>query len=114
MDKLENYRYLIGNILSSYIQIPYHNQPEINKTIIISQDRNHYLIIKEGWEGKKHIHHCLFHAEIKDNKIWIYFDGFEESITEELISAGVSKDEIILAFHPPYIRQQEATVTLPK
>ena len=48
---------------------------------------------------------ALSHVEICDSKIWIHFDGIEDGITDELLSAGISKDKIVLAFHPPQIRE---------
>ncbi len=33
------------------------------------------------------------------------YDGIEDGITDELVGAGVPKDRIVLAFHPPEIRQ---------
>ena len=105
MDKLEKYRESLCKALSEYAKLNDHNK-QINSMMIVSQDCNHFLLINEGWQGKKHIHACLFHGEIKDDKIWIYFDGFEETITERLIDLGISKDKIVLAFHPHYVRQQ--------
>ncbi|HBQ99374.1 MAG: XisI protein [Roseofilum sp. Belize BBD 4] len=52
------------------------------------------------------MHHCLVHAEIKQGKVWIHYDGIEDSVTEELVAAGILKTEIVLAFHPPYIREK--------
>jgi hypothetical protein len=40
-----------------------------------------------------------------DGKIWIHYDGIEDGITDELVAGGVPKDHIVLAFHPPYVRQ---------
>jgi hypothetical protein len=104
MDKLNEYRQLISNILSKYASIT-DEYGDINSIVIISEDRNHFLLVEEGWSGKKHIHHSLVHVQIKDDKIWIHFDGTEDGITNELVEAGVPKDKIVLAFHPPYVRQ---------
>lgn len=59
----------------------------------------------EGWENQQRVYGVLVHAEIRDCKIWIQYDGIEDSITEELVSLGVPKDRIILAFHPPELRK---------
>nr|WP_318734890.1 MULTISPECIES: element excision factor XisI family protein [unclassified Roseofilum] len=48
----------------------------------------------------------MVHAEIKQGKVWIHYDGIEDSVTEELVAAGILKTEIVLAFHPPYIREK--------
>ncbi|WP_442938932.1 element excision factor XisI family protein [Nostoc sp.] len=41
-------------------------------------------------------------VDIKDNKIWIQRDGTEIGIANELVAAGVSKEDIVLGFHAPY------------
>ncbi|MBF2020024.1 MAG: XisI protein [Hydrococcus sp. C42_A2020_068] len=58
-----------------------------------------------GWEGKRRVHSCLVHLEIIDDKIWIQRDGTEDGIANDLVAAGIPKNQIILAFHPPEIRQ---------
>lgn len=104
MDKLEEYRRIIYRTLSDYASIPY-SYGQINSQVIESIDHNNFLLVKEGWNEEMHIHHCLVHVQIKDNKIWIHFDGTEDSITETLVAAGIPKDEIVLAFHPPHVRK---------
>lgn len=104
MDGLARYRETLTSILNKYAAIPCY-YGEINNIVIVSSDRNHFLLVNEGWKGKKHIHHCLVHAEIRNDKIWVHYDGIEDSITEELVAAGIPKNKIVLAFHPLYIRE---------
>jgi len=104
MDRIENYRSILCKILNNYAKI--NNNNKIESLVIISQDNNHFLLFNEGWEAKKHIHNCLFHGEIKNGKIWVYFDGFEDTITEAMVKEGIPKEKIILAFHPIYIREK--------
>ncbi len=104
MDRIENYRFILKKVLNNYAKL--NNNEQIKAIIIISQDNNQFLLFHEGWEGKKHIHNCLFHGEIKNDKIWIYFDGFEDTITEAIINEGIPQDKIVLAFHPVYIREK--------
>ena len=44
-------------------------------------------------------------VDIKDKKIWIQRDGTEIGIANELIAAGVPKEDIVLGFHAPYKRE---------
>jgi hypothetical protein len=73
--------------------------------VVVSRDRNHFMLINEGWENHLRVHGYLVHAEIPNDKIWIHYDGIEDSITDELVASGVSKDRIVLAFHAPEFRQ---------
>ncbi len=47
---------------------------------------------------------CLLHLDIKDNKIWIQYDGTEDGIAYELLELGVPKDDIVLGFQPLKVR----------
>ncbi|WP_364300717.1 element excision factor XisI family protein [Moorena sp. SIO4A5] len=35
----------------------------------------------------------------------MHYDGIEDGITDELVTSGVPNDRIVLAFHPPEIRE---------
>ena len=60
--------------------------------------------MREGWDDQRRIHGCIVHAEIRNGKIWMHYDGIEDSITEDLVSAGIPKNCIVLAFHPADVR----------
>jgi hypothetical protein len=47
----------------------------------------------------------IIHFDIKDDKICIQRDGTEIGIANELMAAGVPKEDIVLEFHAPYKRQ---------
>lgn len=104
METLEKWRVTLEKILQYYAELPY-PQGGVKTYIVVSRDGNHFLLMHEGWQGNKRIHGMVVHAEIRDGKIWIHYDGIEGSITEELVAAGVSKESIVLAFHPPYVRE---------
>lgn len=112
MDRLDQYREILYRILSQYT--PLMSKPAgavaqqengISSTVIVSEDRNHFMVINEGWDGKRRIHSLIFHAEIRGGKLWIHHDGIDRGITEELVIAGIPKDQIVLAFHPLHVRQ---------
>lgn len=104
MDRIDEFRDLIYKILSYYASIPY-RYGEIITYVLVDQDRNHFMLMQEGWQGKQRIHGMIVHVEIRDRKLWIHYDGIEDGITDELVAGGVPKDCIVLAFHPPYVRQ---------
>jgi XisI protein len=58
-----------------------------------------------GWKNRRRQHGCLLHLDIKNDKIWIQHDGTEIGIANELVKLGVSKEDIVLAFHEPLVRQ---------
>ena len=103
MDRLEHYRQAISTVLKSYADITYANVNVKNRQVF-DLDTDRYIILSEGWNHQRHIHSCLIHVEIIDDKIWIQLDNTEDGITEELIQAGIPKKDIVLGFHEPEIR----------
>ncbi|MEL6604263.1 MAG: XisI protein [Cyanobacteria bacterium J06614_10] len=104
MDTLEQWREAIRNSLQYYADIPY-NYGDVKTYIVTSEDRNHFMLMREGWEGHRRIHGCVVHVEIRDSKIWMHYDGIEDSITTDLVAAGIPKKRIVLAFHPVEVRE---------
>ncbi|NQE35965.1 hypothetical protein E5S67_03727 [Microcoleus sp. IPMA8] len=58
-----------------------------------------------GWRNQRRIYGPVLHLDIMDNKIWIQQDGTEVGIANELVELGVPKQDIILGFDPPNMRQ---------
>lgn len=104
MEVLDQWRATLEKILQSYADLPY-PYPEVKTYVVVSRDGNHFFLLHEGWHGNRRMHGMVVHAEIKDGKIWIHYDGIEDSITEELVTAGIAKSNIVLAFHPPSLRE---------
>jgi XisI protein len=103
MDRLETYRQIIRQILKPYTNIIYANVSANNRQIF-DRETDRYLILSEGWSGQHHLHSCLIHIEIINDKVWIQLDNTEDGIAEELILAGIPKEDIVLGFHEPEIR----------
>jgi hypothetical protein len=99
----EHWRSKLSKILEEYVGL-LNLEPDIQVYVLVSQDRNHFMLMHEGWQGDQRLYGAIVHAEIRDGKIWIHFDGTEDGIAEELIVAGIPKDRILLAFHPPNVR----------
>ena len=104
MEKLEQYRHYIQQILTAYSQYkPAYGEIEVET--IFDQERDHYQIVYLGWKQKRWIHTCAIHIDIKNEQIWIQWNGTEKDIAAELVEMGVSKEDIVIGFHPPHIRK---------
>jgi hypothetical protein len=100
MDKLEVYRHIIQKILARHAQYtPGHGQ--IETMLICDTTRDHYLLMDVGWDRTGRVHAVVFHLNIREGKIWVEWDGTEYSVTQELLDAGVPKEDIVLAFYRP-------------
>ncbi|MBW4510287.1 MAG: XisI protein [Scytonematopsis contorta HA4267-MV1] len=101
---VEQYRQIIQQLILERAQRPFPIQ-EIEKQAIIDTERDHYLLLHTGWRENRRTHGCSLHIDIKDGKIWIQHDGTEVGIATQLVELGVPKDDIVLGFHSPYMRQ---------
>jgi len=104
MDELDNYRKIIYDVLQYHANIPY-SHGEIDCLLIVSEDRNHFLLMNNGWDYLKRIHGCLLHIQIIGDSVWIWRDGIEDGVTDELVAKGIPKNKIVLGFQPPEVRQ---------
>jgi XisI protein len=104
MDRLTRYRQLIQQILQEYSeQKPAYGNIEVET--IFDTERDHYQIVHVGWEGQDWVHSCIIHIDIKDGKIWLQWNGTEDDIAANLVTAGVPKEDIVLGFQSPFMRQ---------
>jgi hypothetical protein len=104
MDTLTRYRQLIQQILHEYSdqKLAYSN---IEVETIFDTERDHYQIVHVGWEGQDWVHSCIIRIDIKGSKIWLQWNGTEDDIAADLVAAGVSKQDIVLGFQSPFMRQ---------
>ena len=58
-----------------------------------------------GWDKDERIKSVMLHIRLKNEKIWIEEDWTEDGVATDLLNKGISKEEIVLAFHPPQVRQ---------
>lgn len=96
---------ILKKILQDYCDILNQQRRNITSKVIISENFTRYLVITEGWNHTQRVHALIFDAEIRNHKIWLHHDGLDHGITDDLLAAGITKEQIVLAFHPPNIRQ---------
>ncbi|MBO0937677.1 XisI protein [Fibrella sp. HMF5335] len=103
MDKLTHYRQLIRSLMTEYAGF----KPkcgQIDSELIIDKAENHFQVVRVGWLNKHRIHGASLHLDIIGDKIWIQHDSTDSPIADELVEAGVFKEDIVLAFQPEDIR----------
>ncbi|WP_445635407.1 Fatty-acid oxidation protein subunit alpha [Nostoc sp. DSM 114161] len=101
---VEQYRQIIQNLIVERSQSQFHPE-EIETQAVLDTERDHYLLLHTGWRNNYRTHGCSIHIDIKDGKIWIQHDGTEVGIATLLLQQGVPKEDIVLAFHSPYMRK---------
>ena len=115
MGKAERYGELVKNHISEIVEI-------VNRQIktdegegvahgVFDEQRHHYLLVKTGWRNGKRVRGVTLYVRIRDGRIHVEEDWTEEGIATALLQAGVPADDIVLAFHPPAMRQHTEFAT---
>ena len=104
MEKIARYRQIVQQMLLEYgKQKPAYGNIEVET--IFDTERDHYQIVYIGWEGENWVHSCIIQIDIKGDKIWLQWNGTEDDIAVDLVHAGVLKEDIVLGFQSPFMRQ---------
>ncbi|TAE57882.1 MAG: XisI protein [Nostocales cyanobacterium] len=104
MDKIELYRQFIKEILTEHAQIST-STDTVKAQLIFDIEHDHYQLNFVGWQGDKRVFGPVIHLDIENGKIWIQYNGTEESIAEKLVQMGVPNSDIVIGFHSPFKRQ---------
>jgi hypothetical protein len=106
MDTLNTRRKLIERLLRDFERL-YGLQatPGVECFVAFDEVRDHYFLIRLGWSEDRRVRQLILYVRLLDGKIWVEEDWTEQGIATELLKAGVAKDDIVLAFQPPEMRQ---------
>ena len=104
---VEKYRQYIQDLLTERARRPYQcrDAEEYEVETIFDTERDHYQILNVGWHQNHRSFNCMLHLDIRNGKIWIQYDRTEEGIANPLVELGVPREDIVLAFHEPGVRQ---------
>ena len=103
MDTITQYRQQIKTVLENHARHVWDDR--IQAQIIIDPERDHYQLVYVGWRDSIRCYGVVLHIDIIDGKIWIQQDGTEIGSANELVEMGVPKQDIVLGFDPPNLRQ---------
>ncbi|AOY80521.1 XisI protein [Moorena producens JHB] len=106
MDKIEQYRQFVKHILTEHSQLATSTDRDTVKAeLIFDREHDHYQLAYVGWQGDKRVFGPVMHFDIIDGKIWIQYNGTEDSVAERLLEMGVPTSDIVLGFHSAFKRQ---------
>ena len=108
--KLTNYRRIIKQVLTSYLEL-INRSTSTNSTstneendVVFDEERDHYFVQTIGWDKTGRVSETTIYVRLRHSKFWIEIDWTEHGIANDLLVAGVPKDDIVLAFHHPDLR----------
>lgn len=105
MDKLKKYQEILQSIILQYAKY----NPSYSETEwlpICDDERGEYLLVDAGWEkDEKRTYLTVFHFRIKNEKIYVEQDNTDANPVQQMLDAGVPKEDIVLAFYSPSHRK---------
>jgi hypothetical protein len=103
MDKLDRYRQIVRGLIEEYARYKPANG-QIDTEAIVDRERDHYEVMHIGWDGVRRVHGAVVHIDIRGGRVWVEYDGTSRPVVEELLAAGIPREDIVLAFHPAELR----------
>ena len=104
MDKLTDYRNIIRSILSRHAeQTP--SVGQITTTPVFDERSDNYMVVDMGWDPTGRVHAVILHLHLLNGKVWVEVDETENGVTQELLDAGIPKEDVVLGFYRPERRK---------
>ena len=57
-----------------------------------------------GRQGDRRVHGSIIPIDIRDGKVRLEYNGTDARIGEELVAAGIPRNDIVLGFQPEELR----------
>lgn len=104
MDRTDELRVIVKRVLRE-IETMMPGEGGVRTELILDDAASHYQLGQVGWEGDRRVDDVYLHVDVYGGKVWIEHDGTNLRLADMLVGAGIPRDSIVLAFHPPDLRQ---------
>jgi hypothetical protein len=105
MDRVKEYREIIKRLLRERENLARPSLPEgLEVTCLFDDTTGQYALLTIGWMQQERVSGTTLLLRIKGGKIRVEEDWTDAPIVDDLIDAGVPKQDIVLAFQPPAAR----------
>ncbi len=103
MASVMSYREIVRRlILEHATHKPKHGDIELKAVIDAKQGL--YQVQQIGWQNKRRVHGTSVHIDLIGDKIWVQHDGTRDGVANELVEAGIPREDIVLGFRPAHVR----------
>jgi len=104
METLDSLHTAICSVFAEWEKLP---RIPSDWKIVGVQDKQHdrYTLQHVSYANGRYDTRLLAYLEIRNGKIWILTDNTEDGIATDLVKAGISKDQIVLGFYSPQLRE---------
>ena len=87
--------------------------PKPGVDTVLLEDPRHgaFALMRFGWHAKKRLDNVVLMTRVKSGKVWIEQDNTDLDLADELVKAGVPREDIVLGFlHPDERRYSDFAV----
>lgn len=99
MDTSLSDREIVKQVIQHYAQFkPSHGN--IRLDTVFDDEQSRYALMQVGWDQGRRVRGNLIYVTLQNNQVWIEYDGMEQGITDDLITAGIPSERILQAFLP--------------
>ena len=103
MDRLTLFRQSLRQILNDYLgYLP--QREDVDVVTICDDENSQYALLEVGWQYPHRVYNTVFHARIKDQRIWVEQDWTKRGIVQDLLDAGIQPEEIEQGNIAPMLR----------
>jgi len=78
---------------------------QIDLETVFDTEQDRYQLVALGWHGKRRVHGCLIHIDMKGGKVWLQHDSTDAEIAKALVEMGIPQEDIVLGFYPEHWRR---------
>ena len=78
--------------------------PGLEVTCLFDDMSGQYALLSVGWMQGERVCGVTLLLRIKGDKIWVEEDATDAPIADDLVEAGIPRQDIVLGFQPPEIR----------
>lgn len=103
MDRCDEYRLTVRRVFEDVARMMPSNG-QVKTELICDDTIGHYQLGQVGWENQERVDDIYLHVDVTEGKVWIQHDGTNLRLADMLMREGISREDIVLAFHRPELR----------
>ena len=105
MDKVIAYRQKVKQVLTEFVEYISGSPSPTDRFTVFDDTQNCYAVFDLGWRNRHRIKSMPVLMRIVNEKVWVEIDNTDYVFVDRLLEAGIPAQDIVLAFHPPDMRQ---------
>jgi hypothetical protein len=91
-------RQILSRVAEHLKRIP---KPDVDTLLLEDAAHTAFLLNRIGWHDGKRVNNTVIFARVRGGKVWIEDDNTDLTFCDELLRAGVPREDIVLGFQPP-------------